>query len=135
MVFKPSFFGKKLVLFLVTRLVQKIHFNLMVFWNEILSYVILNWGKLKDKTTRIRARPWIIRLPFKVFGAVILWKNKCKKKNIFLLWHFCNNLHPKRFIKIKVITFAHSKNFFMANKFPSTNLERFLRLNKSPFTR
>ena len=59
------------------------------------------------------------------------------KKNFFFLniEIFCENHPPTRHIKFKVIDFAPSNKLFMTNKFLSTNLERFLRWIKSPFTR
>ena len=39
------------------------------------------------KTAHIRTKPWIVRLPFKVYGAVMTWKKwikKTKLKKIFL---------------------------------------------------
>ena len=49
----------------------------------------------------------------------------------FNLKFFVKN-HPP---DVKVIGFAPSKKSIMANKLPSTNLERFLRWIKSPLTR
>ena len=48
---------------------------------------------------------------------------------------FCENHHPTRHIKYKVIALAPSNKQVVANKLPSTNLERFLRRIKSPLTR
>ena len=48
----------------------------------------------------------------------------------FNLRFVCDIHPPTRHIKYKVIN-----NHFMANKLPSTNLERFLRRSKSPLTR
>ena len=42
---------------------------------------------------------------------------------------------PKRHKKYKVIDFPTSNKPIMANKLPSTNLERFLRPIKSPLAR
>ena len=51
---------------------------------------------------------------------------------IFYLTFFCEKHLPSRQIKYKVINYAPSYKSFMANKLPSTNLERFLRRIKSP---
>ena len=61
------------------------------------------------------------------------------KKNILLFFFkfeiFYENHHPTRYIKYKVIDSAPNKQSIMANKLPTTNLERFLRRIKSPRTR
>ena len=48
---------------------------------------------------------------------------------------FYENHHPTRHIKYKRIDFVPCNKSIMANKLPSTNLERFLRRIKSPLTR
>ena len=55
-------------------------------------------NKTTNKTARIRAKPWMFRLPFKVYGAVITFKNSMKynkiKKKISKIWNFFNKNHP-----------------------------------------
>ena len=46
-----------------------------------------------------------------------------------------NSTSPTRHINYKRIEFAPCNKSFMANKLLSTNLERFLKLIKSPLTR
>ena len=55
--------------------------------------------------------------------------------NFFKFDIFCENHPPTRHIKYKEINFAPCNKSIMANKLPSTNLERFLRRIKSPLTR
>ena len=55
-------------------------------------------------------------------------KYEKKMKTIFSnLKFFCENHHPKRHIKYKVVDFTLINKSIMANKVPITNLERFLR--------
>ena len=91
-----------------------------------------NWKE--DKTARIKARPWMFRLPLKVYRTVITWKklNVIKKWNFFNMRFFCP---PTRHKKHKVKDLAPSKKSIMASKLSSTNLERFLRSIKSPLNR
>ena len=52
------------------------------------------------------------------------------------IWNFFyENYPPTRHNKYKVINFAASNKSILANKFLSTNLERFLKRIKSPLTR
>ena len=39
----------------------------------------------KNKTARIRAKPWMFRLLFEAYGAIITWKKLIKKYNDFFL--------------------------------------------------
>ena len=59
-------------------------------------------------------------------------KIEMKKKNVK---KNCENHHPTRHIKYKVINFASSNKSVMANKLPSINLEGVLRRIKSTLTR
>ena len=81
----------------------------------------------------MRAKPLMFRLPFKVYGAVIILKNslkskkKRKKKFSRKFEIFLNKNHPPtRHIMYKRINFAPFNNPIMANKLLLTNLERFL---------
>ena len=110
----------------------KLTFNMLYWYMELL---------LKpNKTARIRAKPWMFRLPFKLYGAVIALKNSMKKKtkwNFFFLKCeiFYENHPPTRHIKYKRIDFAPCNKPIMANKLLLLNLERFLRRINSPLTR
>ena len=58
------------------------------------------------------------------------------KLNFFLKFDFQNkNYNPTRHTKYKRVVFSPCNKSIMANKFLSTNLERYLRQNKSPLTR
>ena len=57
------------------------------------------------------------------------------KKKILKFEIFYENHPPTRHIKYKRIDFAPCNKPFMVNKFPLTNLERFLRRINSPLTR
>ena len=77
--------------------------------------------RMKNKTARIRAKPWMFRLPIKVYGAVIsLKKLKVIKQNeIFFFKNFkffYKNHPPTRHIKYKRIDFATGNKSIMANK-------------------
>ena len=96
----------------------------------------------RKKTARISAKPWMFRLPFKVYGAekkrekklnVKKMKRKTIKKKIEIF--FCEKHHPTRHLKYKVINFAPSNKSVEASKLPSTNLERLLKSIKSSLTR
>ena len=57
-------------------------------------------------------------------------------KNLFLPFEIFCEYHPlTHHIKYKMIVFNPSSSSSMANKLPSTNLERFPRRIKSPLTR
>ena len=57
-------------------------------------------------------------------------------KKIFLKFEiFYENQPPTRHIKNKKIVFVPCKTSIMANKLPSTKLERFIRRIKYPLTR
>ena len=58
-----------------------------------------------------------------------------KKIYIYNLRFFFENHPPTRHIKYTVIDFAPNNEPFMANKLPSTNLERVLRRIKPPLSR
>ena len=51
-------------------------------WREYEKYIHITEQhnyKLKNKTARIMAKPWMFRLPFKVYGAAVrTWKNWIK---------------------------------------------------------
>ena len=53
---------------------------------------------------------------------------------IFLIWDFLRKSSPTCHIQEKVIGLAPSDKLIMANKLPSTNLERFLIRIKFPRT-
>ena len=57
------------------------------------------------------------------------------KKKILKFEIFYENHPPTRHIKYKRIGFVPCNKSIMANKLRSTNLQRFLRLIKSPLTR
>ena len=62
-----------------------------------------------NKTACIRAKPWMFRLPFKVYGAVITLKIKCNKTkwNFFSskIWNFLWNLSPHTPYKVQKYRF------------------------------
>ena len=65
-------------------------------------------------------------------------KIKCKKnekKKLKKFEIFCENHHPTRHIKYKMINVASSNKSIMANRHLSNNLERFLRRIKTTLTR
>ena len=86
----------------------------------------IHMGFKQNKTARIRAKPWMSWLPFKVYGAVIICKIKCNERKyiyiyIFKIWVFWENQPPTRHIKYKVIDFAPSNKSIIAKKLPTTN--------------
>ena len=59
-----------------------------------------------------------------------------KMKVFFLKFEiFYENHPPTRYIKYKKIDFVPCNKSIMANKLRSTNLEQFIKRNKSPLTR
>ena len=74
----------------------------------------------------------MFRLPFKNFGPVITRKNLHVIRKEFFFEIFCENHPTTRRIEFKVIP---SNKSIMANKLPSTILERFLRRIESLLTR
>ena len=89
------------------------------------SYLRIN---LVNKTARIRAKPSMFRLPFKVYGAAITKKklNEIKqneKKNFLKFEIFYKNHPPTRHIKNERIDLAPCNKPIMANRLLLTNLE------------
>ena len=103
--------------------------------NRVLWILIIIKSKT-NKTARIKVKPWMLLLPFKVYGAVITLKihwNKTKiKKKFSKNWIF---LWKSRHTKYKRIDFAPFNKPSMADKLLLTNLERFLRRINSQLTR
>ena len=93
----------------------------------------------KNKTARIKAKPWMFRRPFQVlWSSKNIKKLKVIKQNEFFFLKFeilYENHPPTNHIKYQRIDFAPCNKSIMANKLLSTNLDWFLRRIKSPLTR
>ena len=92
----------------------------------------------KHKSSRIKAKPWMFRRPFKV-----LWSSNNIKKLMVLkqndffskIWNFVWKSSATNHIKYQRIDFAPCNKSIMENKLLSTNLDWFLRRIKSPLRR
>ena len=85
------------------------------------------WTRIINKTARIRAKPWLFRLPDKVYGVAITWKSKYKKNQMNeIFWeNHPSTCHKKH----KVIDFAPNDKSILANKLSSTSLEHVFSIN------
>ena len=114
--------------------------KLLVFWQDEVQFFAKN-----NLVASIRYKPGLgldetlkIYNPFADFNPADLWSCEKFQKNYIRtseIWDFSENQFTTRHIKNKVIDFVSNNRAIMADKLPSTNLERFLRRIKYPLTR